>query len=283
MLVFEEIEVYISYRNVSHYRKLGYSPIINDNLNIKTVDLPSSSHVKVDVKCELCYDVKKIIYCKYIENRKRHGFYSCKKCSRNKAVLTCIEKYGVDNYSKTDECKNRVEKTNLEKYGYKTNLLSPLYQEKIKIILDKKYGDKHFYNINRFGVSNKKKFELDDSVFYLIRDLDLSEDRYSDISFNDDYILYRNECRRLTSKNVKNLLENWNGFDYYDGEYIYDNFKLEHNSPRYPTIDHKVSVYYGYVNKIDFLEISDIKNLCVTKRSINSSKRDRNEDDFMKR
>ena len=119
MIKNELIEVDISYRNITHYRKLGYNPIINERLNIKTIDLPTSSHVKVEAICEICGSLNEIIYHKYIVNKKRHGFYGCRGCSRQKAALTSIETYGVDNYSKTDEYKVRVEKTNMDKYGYK--------------------------------------------------------------------------------------------------------------------------------------------------------------------
>ena len=45
--------------------------------------------------------------------------------------------------------------------------------------------------------------------------------------------------------NKKQLFENWDGKDYYDGVYIKDNFILQSGSKEYPTIDHKTSVSYG--------------------------------------
>lgn len=48
----------------------------------------------------------------------------------------------------------------------------------------------------------------------------------------------------------------------------------------YPTIDHKISVYYGFINNISPEEIGDISNLCITKRWINSTKRDSIESEF---
>ncbi len=40
----------------------------------------------------------------------------------------------------------------------------------------------------------------------------------------------------------------------------------------YPTIDHKISVHYGFINNINPEEISSLENLCLTKRRINSKK-----------
>ncbi len=238
MLKDEKIEINISYRNITHYLKLGYKPILNENLLILTTHLPSGSHIKVDVICEICGAITNLRYHKYLENKKRHNFYTCKKCSRHKAMLTSIDKYGVDNYSKTEEYKKRVEKTNMNKYGYKTNLLSPEYQDIIKKKLKEIYNTENFYEINRKG-KKKKKFKLKEDIDSLKKDNIFSEDLYSDEYLTENYLLYRNDCRRLTKSNLKKLYENWNGKDYYDDEFIYNNFSLDHNDLNYPTIDHK--------------------------------------------
>ena len=51
---------------------------------------------------------------------------------------------------------------------------------------------------------------------------------------------------------------------------------------QYPTIDHKTSILYGFLNKILPSEIGNIDNLCITKRSINSSKYGKTLDEFKK-
>jgi hypothetical protein len=48
--------------------------------------------------------------------------------------------------------------------------------------------------------------------------------------------------------------------------------RLQSSDGCYPTIDHKNSVFYGFMNNIPPEDISDISNLCITKRFINSSK-----------
>ena len=59
---------------------------------------------------------------------------------------------------------------------------------------------------------------------------------------------------------------------FYDGEYIKDNLKLKYSDKKYPTLDHKISVLYGFQNNMTIDEINCLENICVTKRSINSSK-----------
>jgi hypothetical protein len=135
MLKYDKIKVSISYRNKTHYLKLGYDPILNEDLEIDINHLSKASHVKIDVICTLCKVESKIMYYKYVMNVNRHGFYGCKRCSRQKAALTSIDRYGVDNYSKTDDWKIKVENTNMLKFGYKTNLISPDYKKNIKEIL----------------------------------------------------------------------------------------------------------------------------------------------------
>ena len=85
---------------------------------------------------------------------------------------------------------------------------------------------------------------------------------------------------RETNKNKKHLFEKWNGFDYYDNEYIKNNFKYEPRSSNYPTIDHKTSIRYGYDNNINITNISSINNLCITKKKINSSKYTKTEQEY---
>jgi len=53
------------------------------------------------------------------------------------------------------------------------------------------------------------------------------------------------------------------------------------NDRMYRTIDHKISIYYGYMNKIDADIISSIENLCITKRFINSKKSAKTENEFL--
>jgi hypothetical protein len=269
MIKNEKITVSISYRNIGHYLRLGYSPIINKNLEIRTMDLPSVSHVKIDVLCSICNKENKIMFCKFLENSKRHGFYGCKKCSRQKAVLTSRKIYGVDNWMQLEEAKKIIEENNIKKYGVKTTLLVPSVKESIKKTLLEKYGTENFYEI-RDPNTNKFVFkDIDSQNFDYVNPVD----KYEDICY-DSYLRYRSEVRKLTKQKVGELLESWDGCDFYDGEYIIENFNLPFNDKKFPTIDHKISVNYGYKNNISVEEISDISNLCFTKRSINSKKRD---------
>ena len=86
------------------------------------------------------------------------------------------------------------------------------------------------------------------------------------------YKQYRRKVYRIT-KNLREVFyNNWNGYDYYDGEYIKNNFHLHYLDGDYPSIDHKISVVNGFKSKIPPTELCEENNLVVTKRRINSAK-----------
>jgi Zn finger protein HypA/HybF involved in hydrogenase expression len=157
----------------------------------------------------------------------------------NKRKVKCVEKYGVDSFTKTEEYRLKSEKTCLKRYNFKHNGSVP------EFILKRKQ-------------SRLKKNNVERSDFYL----------------------YRKIVSNITRKNFKKLLEDWNGYDYYDNEYIANNFNYKSSDRLYPSIDHKISTYYGFINKISPEIIGDINNLCFTKRSINSSKKDKTEEQY---
>ena len=184
MLKSDKITINVSYRNITHYKKLGYEAYLHKALAIKTIDLPSVSHTKVDVICSMCDSENNIQYNKYLTNVSRHGFYGCRVCSREKMRMTYLQKGSCGDY------------------------------------IDK---DRDFF---KKAISNKNSVEVTKS-----------EDNYKKLVYDESYHLYRNEVRRLTRKSSQLLLENWDGYDYYDNEYIRDNFKLSHIHNDYPSID----------------------------------------------
>jgi hypothetical protein len=348
MIINNEVEIIITNRNITYYKKLvnditpGVSKI---NVNL----LSSGSHIKVQVKCDFCNIEKSISYCKYLKNISNHNLYACSnKCAVVKGEMTCIEKYGtkyaiqnkeilekavktqkerqgdysevnkkrektmlerfgvktniilpdthrkaielsktneskqkrkdtnkklygVDNYTMTNEYLERTKKTNNDLYGVDHPMKSKIIRDKLTKTFIEKYGVEHPMKIKEFALkagesSLKSKIKKGISV-----------DR-SDIT---KWINYNRMVRKLTHRNKKELFEKWNGFDYYDNEYILDYLLFEYTHENYPCVDHKISILYGFQNNIPIEEISDINNLCVTKRSINSKKKSSNAEDFL--
>lgn len=121
----------------------------------------------------------------------------------------------------------------------------------------KKYGYKHNGSVPEL-ILKRQKTQLNNSK--IVR---------------TEYYLYKRDIIKITRRVIKKLFENWNGYDYYDKEYIRDNFNYPANSNLYPSVDHKISTYYGFINKIKPEIIANIDNLCITKKRINSKKREK--------
>jgi hypothetical protein len=94
---------------------------------------------------------------------------------------------------------------------------------------------------------------------------------------------YGKLVRFLTKSMRKELLNIWDGYDYYTKEYIKDNFKLHWSHGDYPSIDHKISITEGMRLGMTVAELCDISNLVYTKKRVNSMKRALPESEFWKK
>lgn len=179
-------------------------------------------------------------------------------------------KIGDKNPAKREDVKDKIRQTVLAKYvsdpTYKERIrksviikyeLDPTYKERISSTWLSKIENEPEWS-NRLSAPLIKYFKNNPCF----------------ISFDelDDFMKYKSEVRSLTHYNKRILLKEWNGLDYYDGEYINENFNLLSNDKNYPTIDHKTSIVYGFKNGFDSAYIGSIDNLCVTKRKMNNKK-----------
>lgn len=241
MILTKEIEIRVNARLVTYYRELGYETGRNEILTIKIEHLNKGSHSKVEVQCDSCGYVCNVVFKNYIKRTNFDNKYYCRENS-------CFTK--------------KVKITNLIKYGVENTSMLKEKQDKWKKT-----------NLERFGVENS--FQCEITKDKIRRKLGyLSDEELT------GFEKYSRVARKLTLRNKSKLLENWDGYDYYDREFISNNFQLSYNDPCYPTIDHKISLKYGYLNGISVETISDMDNLCITKRKINSNKKEKIEEEF---
>ena len=332
-------DVVITTRNIKYYREREFKCNIGDIISIDISTMPKMSHNKVIAICEICNSENEISFSKYNINHKRQNFYSCKKCSSIKSKKTCIKKYGVDSYTKTEKHKlimkewmssdlfrQKSIKTQVEKNGclyvqtdefkefiskfIKNKIIYLKYKNQYNCFFSnpenknlrengmlKNDGEKYSFNVpfikekiekinlEKFGhispFGNKDIQDKMRSEIYF-RNLEKETIFKGDIYKINVFKSYRRRVRTNTEKIRRYLLEEWDGYDYYDNEYIKDYLSLDKNDRRYPTIDHKNSCFYGFINNLPPEEISQISNLCITKRFINSSKKDLNVSEFLK-
>jgi transcription elongation factor Elf1 len=188
-----------------------------------------------------------------IKKKKENGEYFTFLSSSDNNELKkkgMFNKYGASYSFHIPEIKKKIQESNLEKYGH----ISPFGNKEIQISIKNNIVYK---SLEREWTFNGDKYKLD-----LFR-------------------IYRRKVRYETDLLRQKLFEDWDGYDYYDNEYIKENFTLNKNDNNYPSIDHKMSCFYGFINNLDTSIISDISNLCITKRIINSKKSQLNEDEFI--
>ena len=285
MILTKEIEVCIVPSNIIYYRSIGIDAKIMKKIIIPIEFLSKQSNLKVDVSCDRCGIKRNIKYQAYncnIERSIDKKTYMCDKCSHEKIKQTNLKRYGVEYFSQTTEFNEKVKNTSLEKFG------AEHYSKTEQYMIDRtntnlgKFGVENPFQLvemikcsmlSKYGVEHPSKIEsLKENKETKRR---ITKEKSGDWVKSEDmsnWNLYKNKVRSQTSKNKKELLEKWNGLDFYDGESIVENFSLHHLNSKYPTIDHKISIYRGFMNNISTDIISDISNLVITKRITNIKK-----------
>lgn len=278
MILQKNIEISINSRNYKYYTNI-IENIENGKKYLISVDnLFIGSHSKILVSCDICN--KELIkpYRQYLQSYKNANLYCCSpKCAQFKNKITNINKYGVENVFMSSDIKYKIVKTNNERH--KVDYPSQSLDIRNKIIST---------NIKNYGVDNPAKSDI---IKNKISNTCLL--KYGTSNFNSseyakklriknkiqvpdelktEFEIYTKNVRNKTNRIKNKLLESWNGVDFYDNEIIINNFSLSTTDKNYPTIDHKISIYYGFINNIPYDVIGDIDNLCITKRGINSSK-----------
>lgn len=111
--------------NKELYIGLGYKfTKYKDKFEIKAEHLSKGFHKRVLVQCDFCGCIVNKKYQTYImQHHEKYGD-CCAKCQPQKNKLICMDKYGVDNGSKTPEAIEKIKNTNLEKYGVEYTLQS---------------------------------------------------------------------------------------------------------------------------------------------------------------
>lgn len=199
---------------------------------------------------------------------------------KEKSKITLMDKYGVDHYSKSDKFKydikskkdiiiEKIKNTFLEKYGVDWISKSDLWKESYRNKVDSTIEKIAKTCMLRYDVDNVSKVNLFKDKIYKTK---LEKGLIISNELMNEWEIYKLNCRKITNKNKKILFEKWDGYDYYDNEFIKGNFCYSPTHRFYPTIDHKISVYHGFINEMDPSEICSISNLCITKRFINSIK-----------
>lgn len=224
--------------------------------------------------------------------------------SKNKRKNTCIEKYGVDCISKNNEIKDKIKQNCLEKYGVSSTLKLEKCKNKRDEIMSEKSEEinakrKLWWKTgnNSLNVTNNRKqavlekYQVDNvlKLDSIKKDIILTnfkkygtnyycessqhrkvmEEYYKwmPLELKTEFELYYREVYKETFKYRKVIYDNWNGVCYYT------NIELKTFGRAYDwnhtSIDHKISIYNGYINNIDPKIIGSLDNLCICARVVN--------------
>lgn len=129
-------------KHMNYYRSKGYVCTKDKYVSVKIEDLPRYSKCEVNVKCDICGQIKKSLYINYTKLIDKYSEYRCSECAKLQRKKTFLKKYGVDNPTKLKSISEKISKT----YNKKTE------EEKQKILLKindtvlKKYGVKWYLN-----------------------------------------------------------------------------------------------------------------------------------------
>ena len=311
MLLTKEVFVKIVPKNLSYYTNLGYVINYKDIITISPIQLPKGSAKKVMCQCDTCQRTYEIKYYNYVLNiEKNNGIVICHKCCQEKKESTCIKNYGVKNISQSEDVKRKKEKTFLKNFNIKNifedvTFIQKKLQEKYNVINSsqlswvqnkirktnlQKFGVEYSLQSEKIKEKSKKTNMLKYGVEYpgqskeiqkKILNTKVAKGNAIDPILLTDFQIYRKKVDKVTKQFKVQLFKTWSGYDYYDEEYIKENIKKHYNNQSYPTIDHKISIFYGFQNNILPSIIGNITNLCITKRVINIKKNKKIESTFL--
>ena len=146
MISTEKVIAKVNSNHLNHYKNLGYDTKISDFLYVLPQHLPRGSHVKVDMICDICENVRKIEF-RGIKDKVNFK-YSCGSCSAKKRVKEKGTAFSNPQLQKELSLRNNHEslekrrKNKLNKYGDE-NYNNP---ERRKNTLKNNYRDQNYNN-----------------------------------------------------------------------------------------------------------------------------------------
>lgn len=218
---------------------------------------------------------------------------------------TNLIKYGVEYVSQIEGCHEKARDTCMERYGeYKDFGNKKIHDVAMNVIKENydSVNDKRklFWTdetkkstletrrntcLERYGVDSISKIE---DMLAKVRKTREDAGDWIPSHLQKPYKAYRLQIKSLTLKQKQKLFDNWDGMCYYTGKKLLTpemiknipNFVYyEHGD--YPTIDHKISCHYGFLNNLPPEQIASYDNLCICSLFINCSKNFRTEDEFL--
>lgn len=167
MLLTTDVEVVIGGRNYNYYKNLGYEINGFNSITVPIEHLSFGSHTEVEIKCEYCQKIFSKAYKNLLNERRNSKIKKdcCSDCAYKKREEYNLIKYGVSNNFQVPEKKEKIKKTNLERYGMEYVSQSKIVKDKVSKAWNEFSDEKKLKikektiqtNINNFGVEHYTK------------------------------------------------------------------------------------------------------------------------------
>lgn len=166
----QKIRMKITPSNYNWYKNKGYNVKMRGAIEVDIKDLQKTSKAYVEVVCEECQEHFYRMYKSAITSYESGIGDFCQNCIGKRHKKVAQIKYGVDNVSQLPMVREKIIKTNLEKFGgiaplqneeikkkvkettrkkYKVDnvMQSPEIQEHLKNTMLEKYGVENYFNL----------------------------------------------------------------------------------------------------------------------------------------
>jgi len=214
---------------------------------------------------------------------------------QSKVKKTNLKKYGVENQFQRKDITIQTKEGLVKAAKSRNDNWNNLSQEE----RDKAIEHKKMLMVERYGVENMVQLqEVKDKLKKVLNSKEHKDKVRSSFEQKglwipldkvSEYEKYHRKVLYLTREHKVKLFEGWDGNCYYTKVKLVTNEEFKKQNPYLsinknqlqPTIDHKVSIQYGFLNNIEPEEIAKIENLCICSRKANSIKNYRLEADYV--
>jgi hypothetical protein len=261
MIINNKVEIIGNSRNLRHFRERGYTLNVGEKILVDVEDLSSSSTFKVDVKCTICKEEKKITWSAYYKqtNGDENEYY-CINCCLIKRIETNKQRYGGNSPTCSNEIVNKIKSTNQERYGNNSSLHGSR-QHITDEIFFKKYGERTASNNEDVKAKMKNTFLERYGVDSALKHPDFLE-KMKNTNFErwgvDNVSKSETVINKIRDTNLEKYGKEW----YYQTE-EFKNKSKKTNLERYgsekyaDSIAHKISVINNRINNYPEIEIVD--------------------------
>ena len=143
-LLSKSVKLFPTGKIIAYYKEKGYDAKHMQELEVKIEDLSLCSTILVDVVCDYCGQTRQMKYVDYnAQTKNGTEKCCCLNCAHLKQEETMIKKYGHKTPIQIPEIKEKIQKTNMEKYGSNSPSGNMTVRKRCEETMIKKYGVKY--------------------------------------------------------------------------------------------------------------------------------------------